>query len=84
MYSDTLQVFQGCDSIVNTNLTVLEELVLTVEQTQPAIGEDGMDGIAVASAVGGLGDYTFTWCTGETGDDGYGLSCRRAMLRAGN
>lgn len=67
MYSDTLQVFQGCDSIVNTNLTVLEELVLTVEQIQPAIGEDGMDGIAVASAVGGLGDYTFTWCTGETG-----------------
>lgn len=67
VYADTLQVFQGCDSIVNTNLTVLEELVLTVEQTQPAIGEDGMDGMAIASAVGGLGDYTFTWCTGETG-----------------
>ncbi|MEL6971446.1 MAG: gliding motility-associated C-terminal domain-containing protein [Bacteroidota bacterium] len=67
VYADTLQVFQGCDSIVNTTLTVLEDLVLTVEQTQPAIGADGTNGIAVASAEGGLGDYTFTWCTGETG-----------------
>ena len=67
MYFDTLQVFQGCDSIVISDLTVLEELVLTVEQTQPAIGIDGTDGIGIASATGGTGNYTFTWCTGETG-----------------
>ena len=67
VYADTLQVFQGCDSIVNTTLTVLDELVLTVEQTQPAIGVDGMNGVAVAMAVGGLGEYSFAWSNGETG-----------------
>lgn len=67
MYSDTIVVFRGCDSIVNTNLTVLEELVLTVEQTQVAIGENGQDGIGMASATGGAGNYTYSWCTGETG-----------------
>ncbi len=67
IYFDTLQVFQGCDSIVISDLTVLEELVLTVEQTQPAIGIDGTDGVGIASATGGTGNYTFTWCTGETG-----------------
>lgn len=67
IYADTIQLFQGCDSIVNTNLTVLEELVLTIDQTQPAIGEGNANGIATATASGGMGNYSFTWCTGETG-----------------
>lgn len=66
MYSDTLQVFQGCDSIVNTNLVILDELVGSVIQTQPAVGIDGTDGVATVSAVGGDGNYTYAWCTGET------------------
>jgi gliding motility-associated-like protein len=64
VYADTISVFRGCDSIVNTTLTVLEELVLTVEQTQPAIGEDGTNGQAIATATGGAGGYTFAWCSG--------------------
>jgi len=66
MYFDTLQVFQGCDSIVNTNLTVLEEVVLTVEQDQVAIGLGGANGIATAIVTGGGGAYTYAWCNGET------------------
>ena len=66
VYADTLQVFQGCDSIVNTNLTILDEIVITIDQTQPAIGINGMDGVADANVVGGTGNYTYAWCTGET------------------
>lgn len=66
MYADTLQVFQGCDSIVNTNLVILDELIGTVTQTQPAIGMDGMDGVATVEAIGGTGNYSYAWCTGET------------------
>jgi len=72
-YSDTIRVFRGCDSIVNTTLTVLEELVLTVEQTQPAIGEDGTNGVAEASATGGAGGYIFSWCDGVTTATNSGL-----------
>lgn len=66
IYSDTLQIFQGCDSIVNTDLTILDELVVSINQTQPAIGIDGMDGVAEVTAVGGTGVYSYEWCTGET------------------
>ena len=57
----------GCDSIVNTTLTVLPPLQLSFVQTQPAIGEGGMDGQGTATASGGAGGYTYTWCDGETG-----------------
>lgn len=66
-YSDTLQVFRGCDSIVNTNLTVLPPIVLQVDQTQPAIGEGNANGVGVLSATGGSGgNYSFEWCDGTT------------------
>ena len=58
LYFDTLQVFQGCDSIVISDLTVLDELIVDVQQTQPAIGLGGMNGIATAAASGGSGNYT--------------------------
>ncbi|MCB0584326.1 MAG: gliding motility-associated C-terminal domain-containing protein [Phaeodactylibacter sp.] len=67
-YSDTLQVFRGCDSIVNTNLTVLAPIVITVDQTQPAIGEGNANGIASVSATGSTGNFTFEWCDGSIGD----------------
>ena len=66
-YSDTLQVFRGCDSIVNTNLSVLPPIVIQVDQTQPAIGEGNANGIGVMSATGGTGNFTFEWCDGTTG-----------------
>ncbi|MEZ4988182.1 MAG: gliding motility-associated C-terminal domain-containing protein [Saprospiraceae bacterium] len=68
IYNDTLQVFQGCDSIVITNLTVLPPLTLEVVQTRPAIGLGGLNAHATATAMGGTeSNYTFQWCNGETG-----------------
>jgi len=66
-YADTLTLPNGCDSIVNTMLTVLPPLQLSFTQTQPAIGEGGADGQGTATASGGAGGYTYTWCDGETG-----------------
>lgn len=68
LYADTLTLFQGCDSIVNTNLTVLDPVSIGIVQTQPAIGEGNANGIAQLSASGGSGGgYTFEWCDGSTG-----------------
>lgn len=64
-YADTLQVFAGCDSIVFTNLTVLEPLSLIIDQT-PAIGMTAT-GMATATTTGGAGNYSYAWCNGETG-----------------
>lgn len=64
-YSDTLQLFAGCDSIVFTNLTVLEPLTTTLD-TFPAIGMTAT-GVATATPSGGSGNYSYQWCSGETG-----------------
>jgi len=67
LYSDTLQVFRGCDSIINTNLAVLPPIAIQIDQTQPAIGEGNANGIATVSATGGTGNFTFEWCGGLAG-----------------
>ena len=67
VYADTLQLFAGCDSIVNSTLTVLDELVVTLTEISPAIGEGNNNAVYEASATGGTGNYTFDWCNGETG-----------------
>jgi len=67
MYADTFQLFQGCDSIVRTNLSVLEPISIQINQTQPAIGEGGPNGVANASVSGGTGNYTIEWCDGTMG-----------------
>ncbi|GJM31842.1 MAG: hypothetical protein DHS20C18_08430 [Saprospiraceae bacterium] len=64
-YFDTLQLFAGCDSLVTSNVTVLDEIMVSIDQTQPANGETAT-GIGVASASGGDGNYTYLWCSGET------------------
>ncbi len=66
-YSDTLQVFRGCDSIINTNLAVLAPIAIQLGQTLPAIGEGNANGMATVSATGGTGNYTFEWCDGSLG-----------------
>lgn len=67
IYADTLQLFAGCDSIVNTNLVVLDQLQATVTQLMPAIGLGNPNAVAEVTATGGSGNYTFEWCNGETG-----------------
>jgi gliding motility-associated-like protein len=67
MYSDTIILPDGCDSIVNTDLTVLPELIINVDINQPGINQGMANGIATASAMGGTGNnYTYTWSHGET------------------
>lgn len=63
-YADTIQVFAGCDSIVFTNLTVLDPVTATIDQS-PAIGMTAT-GMATANASGGTGNYSYLWCNGET------------------
>lgn len=62
-YIDTLQVEAGCDSIVLTNLTVLDPLRLTIDQTEPAVWQ-GTPGTATVAATGGAGSYAYEWCDG--------------------
>lgn len=68
-YADTIPLPDGCDSIVNTTLTVLPPLQLAFTQTQPAVGEGGMDGQGSATSTGGAGGYTYEWCDGQTGSE---------------
>jgi gliding motility-associated-like protein len=65
-YADTLNLFAGCDSIVFTNLSVLNPIQATINQT-PAIGMTATAS-AMADATGGAGNYTYAWCNGETGN----------------
>lgn len=66
-YFDTIPVFFACDSVIQTNLTVLDPIEITINQTLPAVNQGGINGQAEVSAIGGDGNYSFAWCTGETG-----------------
>ena len=73
-YADTLSIpGTSCDSIVNLELSVLDEIVVTAETSFPATGIGNPDGQGTASAIGGTGTYTFTWSSGQTGDQVSGL-----------
>ena len=67
-YSDTLAIpgGGGCDSIVNTQLTVLTPVLLTAETTFPATGINVPNGVATVDATGGAGNYTYLWTGGQT------------------
>lgn len=67
IYVDTLQNNRGCDSIVTTRLTVLQPLSLALQQTDPAIGENGTDGRAEVVVSGGAPAYRIQWCDGTQG-----------------
>ena len=66
IYADTIILPNGCDSIVNTDLTVLSELMLDIEINQPGINVGMANGIATALATGGEGNYSYSWSHGET------------------
>jgi gliding motility-associated-like protein len=74
LYTNTFQLFQGCDSVVNTSLIVLPPVSIVLNQIRPAIGEGNPNGIATVSAFGGSGSgYTFEWCNGRTGPNNEAL-----------
>ena len=74
VYSDTLSIpGTSCDSIVQLNLTVLDEITVAAFTSFPATGAGNADGQGSASATGGIGTYTFTWSSGQTGSTVGGL-----------
>ncbi len=72
-YADTLTLPNGCDTIVRTELTVLEELITTAETTLEASDEGATDAQATVTAIGGTGDYTYLWPDGQTTATATGL-----------
>ena len=67
MYMDTLLLPSGCDSIVETQLTVLEPVQVSYQLDGLADGLNLGGGQASASATGGTGNFTFYWSNSETG-----------------
>jgi gliding motility-associated-like protein len=66
-YTDTLTIRGGCDSIVITNLTVTDPLIVDFQQTKLAFGEGQANAEARLDVSGGFGDITINWCDGQTG-----------------
>lgn len=68
VYTDTIKIpGTNCDSIIITDLTVLDTLNLSFVQTQPALGVAATDGRGEVTTSGGAGNYQFSWCDGSTG-----------------
>ncbi len=74
MYVDTLPAFNGCDSLVTTNLTVFDPLDLTMSLSAEASGYNVSDGVASVTANGGSGNYTYLWDNGNTTSTANGLT----------
>ncbi|MEM7248125.1 MAG: NHLP bacteriocin system secretion protein, partial [Acidobacteriota bacterium] len=72
-YADTINIYEGCDSIVFTDLTVLEPISIQVLQTEPAMGLGAENGRAEAVVAGGSGNYQINWCNGEVGTEAVSL-----------
>ena len=60
-YTDILPTGGGCFEIINTDLTVLDELIADLTIDASATGENEADGAVTITAVGGTGNYTYDW-----------------------
>ena len=65
-YSDTLPTGGGCFEIINTDLTVLDELIADLTIDNSATGENEPDGEVTITAVGGTGNYDYNWSNSLT------------------
>ncbi len=66
VYLDTVVTADDCAVIVETNLQVVEALVLDLRIGNLARGEGESGGVMVASAQFGTGDYSFAWSNGQS------------------
>ncbi len=65
-YLDTLINGNGCDSIITTNLNVLDEITIDLVIDFLPTGYNQPNGSATASTNGGDGNYTYLWSDGQT------------------
>ena len=65
-YEEIINLYEGCDSIVYTNLTVLDPVEVSVNIEKPGIGLGTANGQASAMVTGGDGVYSYLWSNGET------------------
>jgi len=66
IYLDTLINGDGCDSIITTNLIVLDEINIVFEVNILPTGYNQSNGMMTAQVTGGDGDYTFLWSDGQS------------------
>ena len=66
IYLDTLMNGDGCDSIITTNLDVLDEINITINVDLLPSGYSQANGTASAQASGGNGNFTYLWSDGQT------------------
>jgi gliding motility-associated-like protein len=71
-YSDTIVNSNGCDSIIQLNLTITGLPIVTAESDSASCGLP--NGSATAAATGGSGNYSYTWSNGATGSFVIGLA----------
>lgn len=68
VYQDTFQNMEGCDSIVTTNLNVLDEINITIDVDVLPTGYNQADGTMSVQATGGDGNYSYQWSDGQVND----------------
>ena len=66
IYQDTLMNSEGCDSIITTNLTVLDEIMVTIDVTTLPSGYNQTEGFATAQAAGGAGGFSYAWSNSQS------------------
>ena len=84
VYADTILIGGGCDSIVNTTLTVLDPIYVDLTIDSPASGSGIADGVATVGALsGGVPPFSYLWSPNvgsqttatATGLPGNGTAC---------
>ncbi|MFN5630366.1 MAG: gliding motility-associated C-terminal domain-containing protein, partial [Bacteroidota bacterium] len=71
-YSDTIVNSNGCDSIIQLNLTITGLPIVTAVSDSASCGLP--NGTATAITTGGSGNYSYAWSNGATGNSVTGLA----------
>lgn len=64
-YRDTINLFQSCDSIIITELTVVDPIDINLVVDQLASAEGQADAAVSAFIEGGSGINYYSWCNGD-------------------
>ncbi len=79
-YLDTIINNNGCDSIIQLNLTITG--LPTVAASSVSASCELPNGTATATATGGSGNYSYSWSNGSTGNFVTGLSSGNYVVTA--